>query len=788
MSTHRLYHPVVLTCFSLLSVGWMCFGEASLAQNGKTAYVIVSAPRATEAEAYAAHELAEYLDKITGKTFVVVPENQPAAGLRRIFVGWTDFARDHGIDAARLGEEEWLIKSVDSDLVIGGGRPRGTLYGVYALLERELGCHWLDHNTEVVPSIHDLRLEGLDRRGRPAFWFRSIFTTFPADPSRQAAFSARNMANSPGGLTAKHGFEARYGSPGGVHTFAAYARNFPADRPELLSMNTKGQRIGATDGSGPGGICLMNTQVRNLVLANLRAYIANDRQSAAKSNRPPPRVYDISQNDNHWMCQCPDCKAMSRREGSESGPLVDFINAIADGIRPEYPDIHVMTFAYSITEKPPKMLKVRDNVIIRIAELNAEWGGRDSDLFHPLTHPVNRSQLERLQGWSKIAKNLAEWDYWIQYSPNDLFPTPYASVSCLQPDLETFHRHGVSNVFVECESPYTTSFFALKCWLGYQLMQEPHRSAEPLVQAFMKGYYGAAGAKMREYLKFMEESTAAVEANLSGIKCYARPYLTLPFYLKCERLLDEAEALCAADAKALLHVRRERVPVDGGMCHTWDRLTRRLPAKQRLPFDREFLMNRYERYRLEQFEACRPTPSRPRTQLSEEMARLRAADLPLPERFKTLTPGSYRDFTWPCFRPSGQRTGVVTDPDAAGGKALQYLGESPKDHERPLGFGVYDGPRRAFGPSVTLKGADVPQDERYHWYKIGCFAVTDGTRLWAHWTWLLSVPLDQVYDPADADHQRDIWVSLKVTGPAYVKDSKQPNTVSIDRVIVVRAR
>jgi len=64
----------------------------------------------------------------------------------------------------------------------------------------------------------------------------------------------------------------------------------------------------------------------------------------------------------------------------------------------------------------------------------------------------------------------------------------------------------------------------------------------------------------------------------------------------------------------------------------------------------------------------------------------------------------------------------------------------------------------------------------------------NGTRLWAHWTWLLSVDLDRVYNPAEQDHDRDVWVSLKVTGPAYVRGSKQPNAVSMDRVIVVKSR
>ncbi|MCY2996080.1 MAG: hypothetical protein NTY19_50765 [Planctomycetota bacterium] len=66
---------------------------------------------------------------------------------------------------------------------------------------------------------------------------------------------------------------------------------------------------------------------------------------------------------------------------------------------------------------------------------------------------------------------------------------------------------------------------------------------------------------------------------------------------------------------------------------------------------------------------------------------------------------------------------MVADPDAAGGKALQYTGEGPQDHARPLGFGVYDGARRVFGPSRTLKDADVPPDEKYHWYQVGRFPV-----------------------------------------------------------------
>ncbi len=605
-------HRLCLMALMLLVAGPAQAGQGalSLAREGRTEYVIVKGQSPTEAEAFAAEELAACLGRITGATFRVLGETDALPDAKRVFVGQTEFAGRQGVEFGRLGKEEWVLRTVGSDLLIAGGRPRGTLYGVYALLEGQMGCHWLDESTEVVPKNPDLALKPLRLSGKPAFAVRAIsggyYSIDSGLYSKDQLYRVRNRVNGSGsgGLGAKFGFSVNYGSPGGCHTFGDYAREFPTDHPEYLSMNAQGKRIGAKDGSGPGGICLMHPEVRKLVLARLREYIKRDRESAAKAGTPPPLIYDISQNDNHWMCQCPECKAMSQREGSESGPVVDFINAIADGIRAEYPDVQVMTFAYSITEIPPKTLKPRDNVIIRIAELNAEWG-RESDLFHPITHKTNAGQLKRLQGWGRIARNISQWDYWIQYSPNDKFPTPYAPIDCIPVDLRTFHRNGVNSIYVECEDTERTSFYALKRWLGFQLMIDPKQPAEPLLRTFFDGYYGPASGKMREYLKFVQRSIAAVNVNLSALENYDRPYLTLDFYLTCGRLLEEAEALCAGDEKALLHVRRERPPVDAGLYCMWEQCTARAPGRQ-IPFTRESLLERYRTYRLEQMAAFRP--------------------------------------------------------------------------------------------------------------------------------------------------------------------------------------
>jgi len=215
-------------------------GSLTLARGGKTDYVVAVAETASPAEAQAAAELGSYLAKITGAAFPVVEERRARRASRRIFVGWTQLALDQGIDGTKLGEEEWVIRTVRRDLIITGGRPRGTLYGVYAFLERELGCHWLDESTEVVPRARALRLQRLDSRSQPAFSLRAIsggyFTFDHALYAKDQLYRVRNMANgaSSGRLGSKLGYSIAYGSPGGGHTFAAYAKAFPPNHAPVI--------------------------------------------------------------------------------------------------------------------------------------------------------------------------------------------------------------------------------------------------------------------------------------------------------------------------------------------------------------------------------------------------------------------------------------------------------------------------------------------------------------------------------------------------------------------------
>ena len=72
---------------------------------------------------------------------------------------------------------------------------------------------------------------------------------------------------------------------------------------------------------------------------------------------PAAGMISISQNDWRGNCQCAKCKAIEEEEGSPSGLLLRFVNAVAADIAKEYPDFLMETLAYQYTRKAPKITR-----------------------------------------------------------------------------------------------------------------------------------------------------------------------------------------------------------------------------------------------------------------------------------------------------------------------------------------------------------------------------------------------------------------------------------------------
>lgn len=582
----------------------------TLANNGVTEYVIVEGGKPIPAERTAAADLARFLKKITGADFKIIREKPDLKLAKGIYVGWTEFAARHGIDVSRLASEEWSVSTVDDNIVITGGRLRGTINGVYEFLEEAVGVHLLDPFTEIIPSRGNLVIIPPALSGKPAFLYHEIYSPYghftPENPEIAASFYQFNkneMWRRP-----DFGISNKTGSPGSCHTFGQYIHpdEYGASHPEYFSMNGKGERM--TNAKGTKycwfDLCLSNPEVRKIIIGKLRGYIEADRKTANGMNISPPFIYCVDQNDcvEHG-CLCSNCKAIIDREGgAESGLMVDFINEVADNIKRDYPDILIQTFAYNYTLKPPKTIRPRDNVMIRWCD---NYG--TSEFFRPLTHEYNKEMRDLFEPWCRISRNLAVWDYWRMYKRHTPgFYTPFVNISCLKPDLEYFQKNGVKSIFIECEDfefssdgeqpDDLQSFHPLRVWLGLKLMQNPQRDEEKLLKTFFDGYYGPAAEKMRDFLSYIEKRQNACRQKLIKLdrEDYYKAYLDLEFFTTARKMLEEAETACATDAFHKARVLRERIPVDSALLHMEPSLRKAFCAGgEPFPFDRSKVLSEY---------------------------------------------------------------------------------------------------------------------------------------------------------------------------------------------------
>jgi len=175
-----------------------------LATRGKSPYCIVVASNAIPSERYAAEELQRYVQKLGGARLPIITDAEKADA-REILLGDNAHLRKLGfsLDSQRLGAEGFVLRTDHKRLIIAGGQPRGTLYGVYTLLEERLGVRWFTPDVEFVPGTDRLQLPALNESRVPALEYREVFWS---EVLRDPDFAARHRLNGNHyKLTDKHG-------------------------------------------------------------------------------------------------------------------------------------------------------------------------------------------------------------------------------------------------------------------------------------------------------------------------------------------------------------------------------------------------------------------------------------------------------------------------------------------------------------------------------------------------------------------------------------------------------
>ncbi|MBQ8511556.1 MAG: DUF4838 domain-containing protein [Clostridia bacterium] len=486
-----------------------------LAADKGTAYLpIVVGTDAPQEIQTAARDLSHILWRMTGAKFSITDS--------------CDAPSIHFSVDPSLEEEQFAIRScAETGLKISGGSGQGVMYGIYALLEDLLGVQFYSHDVTKIPKRETLEFDAIDYTDKPALEHRQLDYA----PLVRPEWSARNRLNGAGpdrwygGI--RHGY-ALY-----VHTFNHLCSPdvYFDEHPEYFSM-INGERI-----RNQTQLCLTNPDVLKIVVENVK--------KALRAN-PSARIVSVSQNDWRNACECPECAKIDAENGSQSGTMITFVNKVAEAIEEEFPDVVVDTLAYMYTRRPPKLVKPRHNVCVRLCSIECCFA-------HPLetcrevtcgfklrAKPTDTSFQEDLIGWGRICDRIYIWDYVTNYR---YFWLPFPNFQVLGPNMRFFVKNGVRGVYEEGNyqsvSPDMTE---MRTWLLAKLLWNPDFDVEAGILEFTEAVYGPAAAEIREYIAHMQKRLLDGGIHFGIFEHPDTPYIDEPTITKAKEILAKAQA------------------------------------------------------------------------------------------------------------------------------------------------------------------------------------------------------------------------------------------------------
>ncbi len=498
-------------------------GPFTLVSGGTAECRLYVGGREPEAEYFAALELAKYVKKMTGVMLdPIFNDANPATKASLIIIGTHNalaprLASD--LEKLQLGEDGFLIRTAGKHLLLCGGSPRGTLYGVYYLL-RQFGCRWYADDTEAVPHKQDLVLpHAVNVVERPRFKYREVFCP---EGGRDGDFAARSALNGQLG----HRLETRPLQP--RHGYGV---------PHI-----EGYNIGLKSAFAP--------ETQREAIAACRAAL----EKHLGERKDALAYVKISHIDGGAHATGGRDGEFSAEGGSDSAPLMYLANVVAKALKQEYPNVVVLGEAYLWSLPPCNNVKFEPNAGVSFAPIEANWA-------QPLNGPNNERLFKYLEGWCKQTQHVVCWLYITNFS-GYLQPLPN-----LYPMAETLRALGklpqVEGVFLQ--DSYSTeggSFAPLHTWLFSKLLWNPEQDARGLVKEFYQGYYGPAWQAIDEYIEALHASEQAHPSRILTKASADLPYLNAPFRARADQLLDRAEAEVKDEPLYLAHVKRARLGID----------------------------------------------------------------------------------------------------------------------------------------------------------------------------------------------------------------------------------
>ncbi|MBN1489188.1 MAG: DUF4838 domain-containing protein, partial [Phycisphaerae bacterium] len=259
--------------------------SVAVVKAGKPVGTLQCPAQPTGPERKAADDLQHWIRAMTGATLEITSGDAETCS---IVIG-TD---------PSLGDEGYRIAVDDGRLILFGGRTRGVINAVYALLEEDLGCRFYTNESIRLPASDTLILAPVARQYIPQLKIRDPYYACAFDP----VWSLRNRTNAPSAKVPEaYGGQLDYDGMY-VHTVAQIvpADTYFTDHPEYFAQHANGSRtthqLCPTE---PGVIAATIEYVRKVLKDN-----------------PHTEILSVSKNDNMEICHCERCGKLRDAEGS----------------------------------------------------------------------------------------------------------------------------------------------------------------------------------------------------------------------------------------------------------------------------------------------------------------------------------------------------------------------------------------------------------------------------------------------------------------------------------------
>lgn len=498
-----------------------------LVENGEPRATLVVAKGATDLQQVPAKELQEYLRKITGAKVPIADDAQTPEG-NLVLVGESRLTREMRMDLSSLTGDSFVTKAVPGRLVLAGHdarllpndphwrAKRGTANAVSAFLQDVCGVRWFMPGSlgEVVPQRKTVSVPPLDKKETP-------YRLFSDGSFSRSTWAQRNFFG-----------DQVFINPAGCHLWSVLIppeKHFQS-HPEWFALidgkRTEGDRRHAY-------LCTSNRPMWAEAFRNLKELYA-----------PGYEMVVLCQVDGYRRCQCEACEALDDYRidgwylpGVPADRVWVFHDFLARELQKVYPDRKLMILAYGPTGEVPRRLKgLPENVIV-------QW-------CHPTPAAVKR--------WKGFHDQFSAFVYWFVSESRNYMPMPVSGISA---EFRRLASAGVRG-FYFCGGDRCWAIHAPSYYLIGQLLRDPKRDTEAVLDEFCQGLFEGSAGAMKEFFQAYYEKTGhrwelMLPETLGEPYDYVSHEKAQDLYLacfpeevlrRCESSLGRAEALAQNEA------------------------------------------------------------------------------------------------------------------------------------------------------------------------------------------------------------------------------------------------